>query len=309
MKDRVIIYGLGKMFHEDMQIIDTNYEIIACTDTNIENIQQSKIPYPCIGISDLEIYNFDYILVVGRFYKEILNYLVNDKKYIGMIKIWQYEPIKLYPFGVPNFGRFYGTCQEDSMIAAYFISKGRKLSNINYCEIGVCEPVMSSNTYYFYERTLGKGILVEANPEVIPAIACVRPKDTIINKAVYHESGKVQFYISNEPGLSSVRSDWCKQSVFQEFGIRKTIEIETIHINNVLAMLEQVDLLSIDVEGYDLEILKEIDYEKYKPEVIVVECNMQIDDKNYINKILEVLGVRYTLWAQTIYNMIFVLKE
>ena len=51
-------------------------------------------------------------------------------------------------------------------------------------------------------------------------------------------------------------------------------KIPAITLTTILDQVEpeKINLLSLDVEGYELNALRGIDFEKYKPEVIVVEC-------------------------------------
>jgi hypothetical protein len=68
------------------------------------------------------------------------------------------------------------------------------------------------------------------------------------------------------------------------------------------------DILSIDVEGLDLEILKTIDFTRFKPLTIIVETllydEMQRESRN--EKIIDFLtSLGYTIYADTHVNTIF----
>ena len=51
----------------------------------------------------------------------------------------------------------------------------------------------------------------------------------------------------------------------------KEEEIETITFDSLIKGINQIDLLHIDVEGYDLEIIKSIDFNKTTPLMILYE--------------------------------------
>ena len=69
---------------------------------------------------------------------------------------------------------------------------------------------------------------------------------------------------------------------------------------------QKIDLLSIDTEGYDLEVLKTNDWIRFRPEVIIVE-NENVDfDKLLEDPIYAYLQEKgYILHAYTGLSMIF----
>lgn len=64
------------------------------------------------------------------------------------------------------------------------------------------------------------------------------------------------------------------------------------------------DLLSIDVEGFELKVLSTFDTEEYSPKLIVVETN-QISSA----EILKLIGKNYTLVQSDYINSIFIRKD
>ena len=58
----------------------------------------------------------------------------------------------------------------------------------------------------------------------------------------------------------------------------------------------EIDYLSIDTEGSEFEILKNLDFKKYSFKVITVEHNNTVN-KTLINKLLEKNGYRKELEA------------
>jgi hypothetical protein len=50
------------------------------------------------------------------------------------------------------------------------------------------------------------------------------------------------------------------------------------------------DFLNIDLEGHDYEVLKNINFDKYKPKLVCVEILEKSKDKNNIFKFLENRG-------------------
>ena len=81
-------------------------------------------------------------------------------------------------------------------------------------------------------------------------------------------------------------------------------------INNSSYKERQIDLLSIDTEGTDFDVLKSLNFEQYRPKVIIVESQL-----NDINKILKfdiynfLLKKNYYLRSWAFYSLIFILPN
>lgn len=70
---------------------------------------------------------------------------------------------------------------------------------------------------------------------------------------------------------------------------------------------QQVDFLSIDVEGWDLQVLKSIDWDVLKPQIILVEdLNHDLEtifEQGVVRKYLKSKG--YKLFAKTVNTLFF----
>lgn len=95
------------------------------------------------------------------------------------------------------------------------------------------------------------------------------------------------------------------------YKIEETRQIELITLLQVFSehlQGKELDFLSIDVEGWDLEILKSIDFENVYPKIICVEtlafgeaanCKKQQATMDFL------LGNNYSCYADTYINSIF----
>jgi hypothetical protein len=93
---------------------------------------------------------------------------------------------------------------------------------------------------------------------------------------------------------------------------RQSILVSTPKINVVtlkevfekyISKNTQIDLLSVDTEGHDLEVLKSNDWRKYRPTVICTEIQSTISLHQYLIK----LG--YKLVTKTPINCLYVEKN
>ena len=195
------------------------------------------------------------------------------------------------------------------------------LNNISYLEIGTNNPIDINNTYLFY---LGgsRGVCVEPNPTLIPPIKKHRPDDVCLNIGISanDESAELDFYIfdssDTEKGLSTFSKEAAEH--VQNTTSIKIAEIRKIPVTPIKNVLKDYfpnnapDLLSIDVEGLDLQILRSIDFTVCRPIAVCVETvNFTIDHKKIKNKeiisFMESQG--YFVYADTGINSIFADKS
>lgn len=148
------------------------------------------------------------------------------------------------------------------------------------------------------------------------SIKKVRPEDKVINAGVSTESNKeADFYIFDIPAISTFDK---KEAEYREIqGIHKivkTIKVPLITINDIIKenFSTYPDLLSIDIEGLDLSVLKTLDFVAYPIPVIVVETctysenHIRPKDRSIIDFMLT---KDYEIYADTYVNTIFVNKK
>ena len=180
-----------------------------------------------------------------------------------------------------------------------------------YVDVGAHHPKRFSNTYYFYKRNWS-GINIDAAPGSMEQFNKSRKRDTNIEAAVSNQSSELTFYIFDEPALNTLDKDVADERAAEGknslTGEAKVITKTLADIlNRHISPNTEIDFLSVDVEGYDLEVLSSNDWQKYRPRFIVVECFGKgsfediISDDTY--KFLS--GKNYTLYAKTINTCIF----
>ena len=203
---------------------------------------------------------------------------------------------------------------EDSILAYITAVLGIPFNQCDYIDLGANQPKEMSNTYFFYSHG-ARGVLVEANPQLIPALKFYRNGDIVLNNCVDTVEGNiVEFNILNIDGLSTVDARAIEE-IQQENGqviLMETVPVETITINRILDTYFQKApvVLSIDVEGKDLEILESLNWSKYRPLIVIVEMipystRLTIDVKDEaIMKFM--LSHEYKEFAFTGINSIFI---
>jgi FkbM family methyltransferase len=144
-----------------------------------------------------------------------------------------------------------------------------------YVDVGAHHPVLYSNTYFFY-RQGWRGINIDAMPGSMAAFRAVRPEDVNLEYAIAESAATRTYYQFDNPAVNGFSRELseCREAEghFRLIGQR---EIPTTTLANALdAHLppgRDIDFLSVDVEGLDLEVLRSNDWAKYRPKAVVAE--------------------------------------
>ncbi len=186
-----------------------------------------------------------------------------------------------------------------------------------YFDIGANFPEKLSNTYYFYKKYNAKGVCIEANPDLAKDFILKRERDTVLNVGlVSNEMVKngcnLEFYILDGDGLSSFEK--ANVDKYIEAGNAKlldVIKIPTITINELFDKYYNngVDFVNMDIEGLELSILKDLDFDIYRPKVFCIETIVNDGKGNFSKdkRVEEFLVTKgYKVIADTVVNTIFI---
>ena len=185
---------------------------------------------------------------------------------------------------------------------------GRSFQSACYVEIGGNHPIRNSNTWLLYKAGC-RGLLVEPNPELAALLAHVRSRDTVISAAVVPDHReRVILHLGRYDELSSLRADHIES--FGAFGglggIERSIHVPALNINAILQRIPaQVDYLSVDVEGLDVDLLAALDFSRFRPTIIQAEPSEHFLRGNTQRMINLMHGNKYVLLARTEGNCIF----
>jgi FkbM family methyltransferase len=177
-----------------------------------------------------------------------------------------------------------------------------------YIDVGAHHPTRFSNTYRFYGRGW-HGINIEPNPEALELFRRRRKRDINLGCGVADCEGQLVYFMFNEPALNSFDQ---ALSEGREDGRYKILDRKRVPVKRLSAILEdfmpaqvQIDFMSIDVEGYDLQVLKSNDWSRFRPACLLVESvgfDLGNPKADPIHIFLE--GKEYALFAKT-FNTLF----
>jgi FkbM family methyltransferase len=189
-------------------------------------------------------------------------------------KVWKKVKTKLGFADIFDQKRLYSYGMEELIIRDFFQdSKG-----LFFVDVGCAWPVRASNTY-FLEKHLGwSGIGIDALSDYAAEWKEKRPRSKFFSYLVSTTSGdNATFYKSEDPGISSVHPHSADGTSFGPFFGRtmqtKKIHVPTISLNDLFDRegISAINLLSIDVEGHEMEVLAGFDLNRFSPDLIVIE--------------------------------------
>ncbi len=165
-------------------------------------------------------------------------------------------------------------------------------------EVGCGDPVRFSNTYWL-EKRAWNCVLIEADPRNIPALNVAR-RGMVIHAAAVGpgQPHSVTLYQSPNTLLSSTRPGAKGEPVI----VRAATLADLLDARNI----DQVDVLSVDTEGTELDVLAGADLEWFRPTVLIVEYATR-DLPDAAEAVMKSMaGSPYRLAHKTEGNLIFV---
>ena len=167
-----------------------------------------------------------------------------------------------------------------------------------YIELGANDGITQSNTAFFEKTKKWSGILIE--PSYVGHELCLknRPNSICFNYAC----------VSNEYTEEFIYGDFDHNNLMasingERLGSNMLIKVKATTLEKILDSqnITNIDFLSLDTEGYELNILKGLNLDKYRPNYMLIE----VYNKDYDNIIEFLKEKNYSLLCNfTNYNLI-----
>ena len=179
-----------------------------------------------------------------------------------------YKFLSVYLKSFTNKKFFYSFGGIDNLIQQIFKSQKKGI----YIDIGCGHPIKNNNTYLLNKKGWS-GINIDLDVDNIELFKIYRPKDLNICAAISDEIKETDlFFYHSRSALNTIDK---KTANYQKAKVTSVKKIKTTTLNDVLDesiyKSSNIDFLSIDVEGSELSVLKNFNFHKFKPKVIVVE--------------------------------------
>jgi FkbM family methyltransferase len=198
-------------------------------------------------------------------------------------------------------GRTYAQHGDDLAILNIFKRLG--IEKPSYLDVGAYHPFDLSNTALLYDRG-SRGINVEPNEALFAAFLKARPDDINLCVGVAPVSGRLPFHhVAADPGRFTF-----DVATAVTLGIVRSVELPVMTLDQIVAdRCDGIwpDLLSIDIEGMDVEVLASADFGSGGPRVVIVEADCGGGDTSAeLGHLMAAKGYILHSWCGS--NLIFV---
>lgn len=211
----------------------------------------------------------------------------------------------------PNDHLSYSQEGEDLVLVRIF--EDLDLTTGFYVDIGAHHPTRFSNTYYFYERGWC-GINVDALPGTKELFERMRPRDITVECGVGSQEGVLEYFSFDEPALNTFSEQEAKKKDSPPYHLIDKIKVPVVTLRQILDEYlpsgKRIDFMSIDVEGFDHEVVSSSDWSRYRPRVVLVEL-LNTDIQDIVSHPTAQILYRhnYRALAKTVSTVFFVANE
>ena len=253
---------------------------------------------------DLNVYNVTLLVVENNYDEPFCEDYLSQYGYKKIKRI----AVNDFYLKEKKYTHYHGEIQQgkaiDEVLASYFPIGYKGV----FFDIGAYEPVNISNSYHF-EMNGWETYCFEANTLLIKGLKSQRKN--VYNYAISDKNkDSCEFNVVRGPwgggslmaGLSAIDLDPDYMNEFSKHIheiIKITVPQKTLNsvIETEIKDLVCIDIMSIDVEGGELNVLKGLDLNKYKPKILVIENIFNKPDiYDYLKK------YNYTLDKRIDYN-------
>ena len=184
-------------------------------------------------------------------------------------KIWNNERIFFWN------EKFFSQAGQDKVIKNHFFPNKK---NGFFLEIGAYDGIEGSNCFHFEKFLNWNGIAFEPSKVQYKKLKNNR-NCKMLNKAISNSVVEVDFVevIEGLTQMSGIKNEnYTAEKIIKKNSQSKTeiSKIITTTFDQEVSSDQEIDYLSIDIEGGELSVLETIDFEKYTIKVVSVENNL-----------------------------------
>lgn len=163
-----------------------------------------------------------------------------------------------------------------------------------FVDVGAGDGTRGSNTLYF-ENLGWHGLCIDPDPRNREPL--LRRRCLIDNRAVSRLPGPQAF------GFYQPKSSWSGLGRTGDGYVQMTVQC--VRLGTLLAenAITAIDLLSIDVEGTELDVWRSFDPDQHRPGVVIIEYDRTRPDRSE-PAIRQALGTAYDLVHRTPANLV-----
>jgi FkbM family methyltransferase len=207
-------------------------------------------------------------------------------------RAWRRRGLLLDPYARPSYS------QEGEDLVLLGLFEGQPAGT--FVDVGAHHPRRFSNTHLLSEAGW-RGLNIDPLPGTAETFRRERPHDVTVECGIAEDAGELAFFRFVEPALSTFDPDLAAER--QDAGwplaerhtiaVRPLAELVTEHLRT-----DRVDLLTVDVEGLDLQVLASAGLGRIRYDVICVEAlRDELTAQGPLHELLD--GHGYVLVAAT----------
>lgn len=141
----------------------------------------------------------------------------------------------------------------------------------------------------------------------------LRHRDINLEIGAGRKAETLKFFVFNEPALNTFDESLAKARCNDVWHIQSTVDVPVLPLSEILKKNvpkgQSIDFFSVDVEGFDLDVLQSNDWQEYRPLVVLVETfGLSFEDlaSDALTDYLHSLG--YVVYSKTVNTTFFVEK-
>ncbi len=158
---------------------------------------------------------------------------------------------------------------EMALIARYFDGK----TDGFFVEVGANDPVLFSQTHHL-EQLGWSGLLIEPIPELCEQLTSQRPRSKVVAAACSSAErvGTATFHVARNTAQSTFAPDTATTGI----QYMRTIDVSVRTLDEILDThgARAIDFVSVDVEGFQLDVLRGLDLQRHQPALLLIEDHL-----------------------------------
>lgn len=272
---KVVLFGAGKLgkhfVEKNDDLVKENF--VFCDNKSSET---GKI------ISGLRVISFDelrqlykekkvgrIVITAGKVYEIFEQCLINE---IRDCDIYFYDMTtnsvkssrEVYSIGV------FSQDGEETFLREFFSNKEKGF----YVDVGAYHPFRFSNTAWAYERGW-TGINIEPNIDGYKKFIWMRSRDINLNCGISNKEDTLSYYEFEEGAYNT----FCYEEILKNQEVKVVSQVKMKRLDSIFNEYHvgKIDFLDIDVEGYELNVLKSNDWDLYRPTIILCEQKIKFE--------------------------------
>ncbi len=204
-----------------------------------------------------------------------------------MITIINIYNLRIRPFLKRSLLRFlinFGYSNSLNRIDLQIVNLFNRMKGGFFLEVGAADGVDCSNTYLLEKKYNWKGILIEPLLEQFILCKKIRKKSIVENYILTNEKEKDDVFMISDEGLESrviVEKDENSYSEYFEKASYKEKKPPRVVENKTLTQIlndhsiENIDIMSLDVEGYEYKLLEGYDHNTKIINYLIIETDIE----------------------------------